>query len=79
MRIRWIVVSLMLVAPTAEVAARSKDLQVLYVSAASEAVLPLHPKLKLAKGFPREQAGDELGLKASRVVRSTRRPTMPAG
>jgi hypothetical protein len=67
MTFRCIVTSLMLVAPTAEVVAGSKDLQVLYVPAASEAALPLHPKLKLAKGYPRDQAGDELGIKASRV------------
>lgn len=67
MRIRWIMTSLMLFTPTAEVAAGSKDLQVLYVPTASEAALPLHPKLKLAKGYPREQAGDELGIKASSV------------
>ena len=64
---RWLLMSLLVVAPRADAVAGPKNLQVLYVPTVSEAALALHPKLKLAKGYPRDQAGDELGIKASRV------------
>jgi hypothetical protein len=67
MKCGWLMMSLYLIAPMAEASAGSRNLQVLYLPAASEAALSLHPKLKLAKGYPRDQAGDELGIKASRV------------
>jgi hypothetical protein len=61
------IMSLLLVAPAAEASADSKSLQVLYLPSASEAGLTFHPKLKLGKGYPRDQAGDALGIKVPRV------------